>query len=63
MGKLERPHLWPALMPISGGVRSIIELIILSEIEKRTGLDIPIRCFFDLIIGSRYYFPSLLAYT
>jgi hypothetical protein len=31
-----------------------MQLVILSEIEKRTKLDVPIRSYFDLIIGTRY---------
>jgi len=33
-----------------------MQLAILSEIEKRCELGIPIRSFFDLIIGTRYGF-------
>lgn len=35
-----------------GGVRSIVQLKILSELEKKIGLGIPIQGFFDLIIGT-----------
>ena len=35
-----------------GGVRGIVELAILAEIERRVGLDIPIRDMFDLIVGT-----------
>lgn len=40
-------------LQISGGVRGIVELEILSLIQKL--LDpIPLRMFFDLVIGTRY---------
>ncbi|KAF2176910.1 FabD/lysophospholipase-like protein [Zopfia rhizophila CBS 207.26] len=35
-----------------GGVRGIVELSILTAIEKELGGDIPVRCFFDLIGGT-----------
>ena len=35
-----------------GGVRGIIELTILAEIEHRVGLGAPIRELFDLIVGT-----------
>ena len=35
-----------------GGIRGIVELAILAEVERRVGLDIPIRDMFDLIVGT-----------
>ena len=35
-----------------GGIRGIVELAILAEIERRMGLGIPIRDSFDLIVGT-----------
>ena len=35
-----------------GGIRGIVELAILTEIERRVGLGIPIRDMFDLIVGT-----------
>ncbi len=35
-----------------GGVRGIVELAILTEIERRIGLGIPIRDMFDLMVGT-----------
>ena len=35
-----------------GGVRGIVELTILTEIERRVGLGMPIRDMFDLIVGT-----------
>jgi patatin-like phospholipase/acyl hydrolase len=35
-----------------GGVRGLIQLEILSCIEKKIGLDLPLMRFFDLIVGS-----------
>ena len=35
-----------------GGIRGIVELAILAEIERRVGLGIPIRYMFDLIVGT-----------
>lgn len=35
-----------------GGIRGIVELAILAEIERRVGLGIPIRDVFDLIVGT-----------
>lgn len=37
----------------SGGIRGIVELEVLRRIEKALG-DLPIQCFFDLIVGTRY---------
>lgn len=42
------------LTATSGGIRSIVQLTILKELEGLIGLDIPIQEFFDLIIGTRY---------
>lgn len=35
-----------------GGVRGIIQLQVLRELEKILGPDLPIQLFFDLIVGS-----------
>ncbi|KIY03273.1 uncharacterized protein Z520_01740 [Fonsecaea multimorphosa CBS 102226] len=35
-----------------GGVRGIIELAIIQEMEKRLGLQIPFRDYFDLVVGT-----------
>ncbi|KAL9044870.1 MAG: hypothetical protein Q9214_002025 [Letrouitia sp. 1 TL-2023] len=35
-----------------GGIRGIVELAILGEIERRVGLNVPIRDMFDLIVGT-----------
>jgi patatin-like phospholipase/acyl hydrolase len=36
-----------------GGIRGIIELEVLFEIERGIGGKIPIQDFFDLIVGTR----------
>lgn len=36
----------------SGGIRGIVELEVLNHLEKALG-EISIRCFFDLIVGTR----------
>lgn len=35
-----------------GGVRGIVQLQVLRELEKILGPDLPIQLFFDLIVGS-----------
>lgn len=35
-----------------GGVRGIVQLVILEKLEALTGLDIPIGSFFDLVVGT-----------
>ncbi|KAG8528724.1 uncharacterized protein KY384_006411 [Bacidia gigantensis] len=35
-----------------GGIRGIVELAILAEVERRVGLGVPIRELFDLIVGT-----------
>jgi hypothetical protein len=42
-----------------GGIRGIAELEVLAELERALGGEIPIRSFFDLLVGTRYGFPSL----
>ena len=37
-----------------GGIRAIIELTVLKLLEERIGFGIPIREFFDLMVGTRY---------
>lgn len=37
----------------SGGIRGIVELEVLREIELYLGGHIPIQAFFDLIVGTR----------
>ena len=44
------------LLDFRGGVRGIIELTILREIEKELGDKIPIQAFFDLMVGTRFAF-------
>jgi hypothetical protein len=39
---------------IRGGMRGIVELEVLLEIERHLGGKIPIQSFFDLIVGTRY---------
>ena len=43
-----------------GGVRSIVQLTILQELEKQIGLGVNIVDFFDLIIGPRYFAHPLM---
>lgn len=38
---------------VSGGIRGIVELEVLKAIEENLPLRIPIRNFFDLIVGTR----------
>lgn len=38
----------------SGGIRGIAELETLRQIERAMGDRMPITCFFDLIVGTRY---------
>jgi patatin-like phospholipase/acyl hydrolase len=40
----------------SGGVRGIVELEILKLIQDKLPSPIPIRSFFDLVVGTRYLF-------
>lgn len=42
-----------------GGIRGIVELKILRQIEKAMGGRLNIHCFFDLIVGTRSGLPSL----
>lgn len=37
-----------------GGIRGIVELEILKAIEMQLPLNIPVRSFFDLIVGTRF---------
>ena len=46
------------LRSLSGGVRALIQLVVLGIIEKRVGLAIPIEEFFDLIVGTRWVFTG-----
>ena len=48
---LLRTH--PLLTKKSGGVRGIVELQVLLEIERKLGGKIRIQEFFDLIVGTR----------
>lgn len=43
----------------SGGVRGIVELEILRLIEQVWGGHMRIQDFFDLIVGTRFFFPSI----
>ena len=36
-----------------GGIRGIVELEILRQVQEATGGKIPIQAFFDLIVGTR----------
>lgn len=38
---------------VRGGIRGIVELEVLCEIERYLGDKIPIQSFFDLIVGTR----------
>lgn len=38
---------------LRGGIRGIVELEVLRAIQKAVGEQIPIRAFFDLIVGTR----------
>lgn len=42
------------LTAYSGGVRGIVELQVLREIERELGGKIKIQDFFDLIVGTRF---------
>jgi hypothetical protein len=57
MGKsiLQVWHCWENANTLitSGGVRSIIQLEILSALEQEIKLGVPIQDFFGLIIGTR----------
>ena len=35
-----------------GGIRGIVELAILQQIERALGVGLPIQAFFDLIVGT-----------
>ena len=41
------------LIEPSGGVRGIVELQVLKQIEQKLGGNIRIQDFFDLIVGTR----------
>lgn len=43
-----------------GGVRGIVELVLLNAIQKELGSHVPIQDFFDLIVGTRYVFSARL---
>jgi patatin-like phospholipase/acyl hydrolase len=45
------------LMRDSGGIRGIVELKVLAEIQKHLG-GLPINNFFDLVVGTRYAFTE-----
>jgi hypothetical protein len=40
----------------SGGMRGIVELETIRAIEDAMEVHLPIQCFFDLIVGTRYVF-------
>ena len=44
----------------SGGIRGIVELQVLREIERKLGGKIRIQDFFDLIVGTRFILSFLL---
>jgi patatin-like phospholipase/acyl hydrolase len=39
---------------LSGGIRGIVELEVLRQMQKSLGVNISITEFFDLIVGTRY---------
>jgi len=39
---------------LRGGVRCIMQLRLLLELERKIGLGLQIQAFFDLVIGTRY---------
>lgn len=41
-------------MRCRGGIRGIVELEVLQGIEKALGGKLPIQCFFDLVVGTRF---------
>lgn len=45
-----------------GGIRALIQLVILQVVETRIGFDIPIQEFFDLIVGTRYALDRFFCY-
>lgn len=48
------------LIAYSGGIRGIVELQVLREVERKLGGKIKIQDFFDLIVGTRFL-TSLLS--
>jgi patatin-like phospholipase/acyl hydrolase len=38
----------------SGGVRGIVELEVLNQLQKILEVNIPIMAFFDFVVGTRY---------
>jgi hypothetical protein len=54
---------WNSLTNSSGGIRGIVELETLFQIEKEmknNELKIPLRAFFDLVVGTRYCISSFI---
>lgn len=45
-----------------GGVRGIVELVLLNAIQKELGSHVPIQDFFDLIVGTRYVLSVISDY-
>jgi patatin-like phospholipase/acyl hydrolase len=45
----------------SGGIRGIVELEVLRAIQREVGDRIPIRAFFDLIVGTRCSIPFAIS--
>jgi patatin-like phospholipase/acyl hydrolase len=50
------------LIRIRGGIRGIVELEVLRQIEMSLG-GVPIQCFVDLIVGTRSEFAICLGLT
>ncbi len=47
------------LTSFRGGIRGIVELEFLRLIEQAMGKNLPIQCFFDLIVGTRCVAPFI----
>ena len=56
MGKEEELVIWAVQVAdnaFRGGIRGIVELEILRQIERAMGGRLALQCFFDLIVGTR----------
>jgi len=53
MPAFQQPLAQSPLNTCSGGIRGIVELEVLRAIQEELGNKIPIREFFDLIVGTR----------
>ena len=57
-------HLFKSNDCFRGGIRGIVELEVLRELERILGDSIAIQNFFDLIVGTRYTStPVNIAYS